>query len=239
MGKQQQLDPVDIRQSGSARKICQQLVHRILKEGISKTDLGLTGKDKERQDKNPQEIPLSQVFSGNKTASVNEEEAFAHITSFRTFFRTNTPTLTLGTVIQDEKDNYLVCIQPRCDCVRIDNATCFLFLPLEVKTDGSGFDLVVNNNGVYIRTKIRKKVASAAQVIFKGDANRMVTAKKDSEHYYFIAEPLKDAEPAKRYKWIGELRLERAISLSNDFAAELARVGFTESEWLRLHAKKK
>ena len=66
----------------------------------------------------------------------------------------------------------------------------------------------------------------------------MVTARVDAENYYFIAEPQNAAQPPKRYKWIGELRLERAISLSNDFAAELARVGFTESEWLRRYAKK-
>ncbi len=228
------------KRNGSVIQLTKEQVITMLRDGISKTDLGLTRrKEKDRQTKNPQEIMLSQVFSGSTTAGTEAEEVFAHMTAFRTFFRAHIPTLTLGAVIKDEESNYLVCIQPRCDCVRIDGATCFLFLPVEVKPGDSAFDLIIRDNGSYVRTKIKKKVASVKQITFTGDASRMVTAEMDAGIYYFIAEPQNAAQPPKRYKWIGELRLERAISLSNDFAAELARVGFTESEWLRLYAKKR
>jgi len=223
---------------GSVIQLTKEQVITMLRDGISKTDLGLTSREKERQAKNPQEIMLSQVFSGSTTTGTMAEEVFAHMTAFRTFFGARMPILTLGTVIKDEESNYLVCIQPRCDCVRIDRATCFLFLPIEVALEASAFDLIIRDNGSYVRTKIKKKVASVIQIIFTGDVNRMVTARAEAEQYYFIAEPPNTEERAKWYQWIGELRLERAISLSNDFAAELARVGFTESEWLRRCARK-
>ena len=227
------------KKNGSVSQLTKEQVITMLRDGISKTELGLTGKNKDRQEKNPQEIMLSQLFSGNPTAGTEAEEVFAHMTVFRTFFGAHTPTLTLGTVMKDEESDYLVCIQPRCDCVRLDGATCFLFLPVEVNPGGSVFDLVIKDNGNYVRTKITKKVASVKQITFTGDANRMITAEMDAGNYYFIAEPQNAAQPPKRYKWIGELRLERAISLSNVFSAELTRVGFTESEWLRLYAKKR
>ncbi len=38
----------------------------------------------------------------------------------------------------------------------------------------------------------------------------------------------------KRYEWIGELRREHAIRVSQAFANSMSRVGVDESEWLRL-----
>jgi len=40
------------------------------------------------------------------------------------------------------------------------------------------------------------------------------------------------------YEWLGELRTEHSLRLSNHFAALLSRVGLDESEWLRLWAPK-
>lgn len=212
-------------------------VIKILTNGISNTDLGLRGNDEKRQKNNPKEIVLSQIFSGKKPPTTSDEELFANISAFKTFFGDLKPILKLGTVIQDNENQYLVCIQPICDCVRIDNPTQFLFLPLEERTE-TPFDLVIKNNETYIKARIKKKVVSLKSIIFKGDANRLVKAIQEGEYFYFTAEPTDTTEAQEKYKWIGELRLERSISMSNSFAAELARVGFTESEWLRRHAKK-
>ncbi|MFC1985735.1 response regulator receiver domain [Chloroflexota bacterium] len=223
--------------NGEEKELTRDQVAQILTVGVSNTDLGLQGNDKKRQKNNPQEISLSQVFSGKKPATYDDEKRFAHISAFRTFFGDLVPVLNLGTVIQDDEENYLVCIQPSCDCVRIDKPKQFLFLPLEKKAE-TGFDLILKNDREYVTVRTRKKVYLLESLVFNGAALRLVTATKDGADFYFSAEPDSDTATSKKYKWIGELRLEQSISLSNSFAAELARVGFTESEWLRLHAKK-
>ena len=78
---------------------------------------------------------------------------FAILTHHKSNFATPSyiPFLTLGVVVQKE-DNYLLCIQQRCDSVRIDkNETRnFLFLPL---TQKGSFPIVIKN----LDTSYRKK----------------------------------------------------------------------------------
>ena len=60
------------------------------------------------------------------------------------------------------------------------------------------------------------------------EKEEVVIAKEENGSYYFS-----DAND-NRYKWMGELRFEHAQRISNEFAANISRVGLDESEWLRL-----
>ena len=53
--------------------------------------------------------------------------------SFRTVYNAPPPTLWLGsvvTMVMDTEEAHLICMRPRCDCVRLDKETTFTFLPL-------------------------------------------------------------------------------------------------------------
>ncbi|MFA4846332.1 MAG: response regulator receiver domain, partial [Patescibacteria group bacterium] len=77
-------------------------------------------------------LPLTATF--DNAPSLDED--FAHLTVLRSVYYDQAPTLTLGTLLEMVGDNpsYLVCIQPRCDCVRIGDDRAFPFLPLSVVT---------------------------------------------------------------------------------------------------------
>jgi hypothetical protein len=64
---------------------------------------------------------------------------------------------------------------------------------------------------------------------------QVVVAAEQQGSFHF-----KDTEDTecKVYEWLGELRTEHSLRLSNDFAAILSRVALDESEWLRLWATK-
>ena len=57
----------------------------------------------------------------------------AHLMSNRTFYGDVTKALTLGTTVYDENNKrYLLCMQPICDSVRIDEERSFLFAELKI-----------------------------------------------------------------------------------------------------------
>ena len=74
---------------------------------------------------------LSAGFAGCDVVDLDEQLAW--IMSFRTVFNAPPPTLWLGSVVttvMDTKEAHLICMRPRCDCVRLDKETTFNFLPL-------------------------------------------------------------------------------------------------------------
>jgi hypothetical protein len=173
------------------------------------------------------------MFHADVASSECLDEKLAFVTSMRSYYE-NVPQLTMGTIVKEMADDgpsYWICVQPRCDCVRIGSKRVFPFLPLKVTSEGN-FDITLKEEDGYIRLLHRKKPYDLRMIKFeplKRD-NGVVTAKKDGENYYF-----QDTSRHK-YIWVGELRRENAQRLSNQFAATLSRVGLDESEWLRLWA---
>lgn len=163
------------------------------------------------------------------------DEKFAVIATFRSFYGKPVPRMNLGTIIKthDKVNQYYICIQPKCDCVRITEITKFLFLPMTVRMDDE-FDLIVQDEGNYIHFSIDKSSYNLKTIEFvpKNSGKGCIIAHKRAGYYFF-----KDGE-GQVYKWIGEMRSEHAIDLSFKYATELSRVGLNESEWLRRHVKR-
>lgn len=159
------------------------------------------------------------------------DEEFSLITTNRSSYKKVVPGLTFGTIIQKLNDkSYWVCLQPRCDSVRIDTCRAFPFLPL-VKNDGK-FNLTLKESDEYIRLSLQKKPSRINMIYFKPDTtSRRIKAKliKKNDHFFIDKKRF-------QYKWVGELRSEQAQRIVNQFAAELSRVGVDESEWLRRHS---
>lgn len=227
-------------ENGSPHYWTKENVIQLLERGISKiarsdyVGLSSTGQ------KNPHTTKLSKMYHCDDASSANLDERFAELFTLKSFYGKPNPTLNLGTIIKDTQENlYYICIQPRCDCVRIIGETDFIFLQLTIQTGSGKFNIVLKDNGNYVRLSIGKKnnsiKLSNSIKLIKFPANTegrdVIIASEDARSYYF-----KDTE-GNRYKWIGELRGDHALRLSNEFSSRLSRVGLIESEWLRGHAK--
>jgi len=186
--------------------------------------------------KNALNSNLTKMYYGEGVSQPYLDEKFAVIANFRSFYGKPIPRLNLGTIIKtiDATNKYYICIQPRCDCVRIQNRTNFLFLPLTL-SEGNDVELVVKDNGTFMRFCIKKSSYDIKPIEFmpKLRGKGCIVAHMRKEGYCF-----KDTR-RNIYKWIGELRIEHALSLSNEFSSELVRVGPNESEWLRRKKSKR
>ena len=179
---------------------------------------------------------LSAGFAGTGVADLDERLAW--IMSFRTVFDAPPPTLWLGTVVTgivDGDEAHLVCVRPRCECVRLDEETSFIFLPL-VEPRKVKEQLVVRLGDEFKRLGIGLDPAGWIRRQFKpSEDDRAVTAKKEEADRAFVFTDTCN----RRYTWQGELKAEYAQRIAHTFATTLSRVAVDESEWLRRVAGKK
>ncbi|RMD90066.1 MAG: hypothetical protein D6813_09715 [Calditrichaeota bacterium] len=199
----------------------------LLKNGFKESN-----KISKNQAKKAHKKPITKMFLGEEKETQFLDERFSLFTIMRSYYKQHRPRLTLGTIlkVESETPEFWLCIQPRCDCVVRDKSSrAFPFLPLLIKGDNSKFDTVLFDENKYIRTQSVTNPFEIKLIHFKPSANEeIITAKEENDSYYF-----KDTENNK-YKWMGELRFEHAQRISNEFAANISRVGLDESEWLRL-----
>ena len=178
---------------------------------------------------------LTTGFSGKKSDDL--EERLAWIMSFRTAYRAPPPTLWLGSVVSVptvDGEQHLICMRPRCDCVRLRSDTTFFFLPL-VAPRSEMVQIVVRANNTFERLGIEFDPAGWVFHQFKPSSeNSAVTATRrgpDGE-FEFV-----DTNKAQ-YKWRGELKAEYAQRIAQILGTTLSRVAVDESEWLRRKARK-
>ena len=196
----------------------------------------ITGKSLTEQEFNSFEkfklkVKATECFSIDDIIIKGRNEDFAILTHQKSNLKSipYIPYLTLGVVIQlKDRANYYLCIQQRCDSIRIqqDEIRNFLFLPLNEK---GCFPIVIKKeDGDYINLKININNCHNLQIKqFKQTQNGAVQAKKEINDYYF-----EDINGIK-FKWILDLKESHAQRIANNFAAQLSRVGLDESEWLR------
>lgn len=156
---------------------------------------------------------------------------FAILTHHKNIFQPaiEPPILTLGTIIKfskDEKDKYYICIQQRCDSVRIKEERRFLFLPLEEKGE---YPLIVNST---LKLFPNKSSFALKTIKFKPqNGSAIIQASIIDGKYIF------KSSYGETYEWVVDLKEMQAQRILNSYCAQLSRVGLNESEWLRLMAK--
>lgn len=188
---------------------------------------------------------LSAGFAGG--AVVGLDERLAWIMSFRTVLGAPPPTLWLGSVVtatMDDDEMHLICMRPRCDCIRLDEETSFFFLPLvelgkvrkqKVRKQKVREQLVVRLGDKFKRLGIELDPAGWVLRQFKpSEHTRAVTATRREPDGVFEFTDTCD----KRYSWRGELKAEYAQRIAQTLATALSRVAVDESEWLRRMAGK-
>jgi hypothetical protein len=145
------------------------------------------------------------------------------------------PVLTLGSIIRTKEDEgkikYYVCIQQRCDSVRLNKNEVrqFLFLPLKKVSESEGFNFTVSDKGNNHFLKVDPKTYNLTTIEFTPvDGQSVIKADKNANNQYqFIS------TANKTFVWLSDLKDAHAQRLANEFSAKLARVGLDESEWLR------
>jgi len=213
-----------------SKRFSQQEVISLLEDGMEKWN-GISNTQKNKVHR----LPFTEMFNLKSVGSQSLDEKFALITTVRSYYENRIPYLMFGTILQEVKSSdYWICIQPRCDCIRITSKRVFPFLSLEISQGDKRFNIVLEENGEHIKLVLNDKPYDLKLITFAPRVQDKGTIKARSENasYFFIN------TGRKKYRWVGELRPEHAQRLANEFAANLSRVGLDESEWLRLWATK-
>jgi hypothetical protein len=169
------------------------------------------------------------LFNNGET-STNSQINFAKLSHYKNLILPDDykPHLSLGTVLKDNSNKYYVCIQQKCDSVRISNERRFLFLPL-VNSDSS-FDYITPDN---IKLELKGNSFDVKTIRFKANSDGNVIAEKDNSKYFFKS-IYHSEDDKEQYEWIFELKDLHAQKIVADYCAKLSRVGINESEWLRM-----
>ena len=153
---------------------------------------------------------------------------FAELATFRPHYGTIAPQLTLGSILWDENsDTYWLCIQPKCDSVRIEEKRAFPFLPL---TSGRQyFDICkVRDDGQRLKLFRERKSYEIRTYTFRPDKTGVISAALKGKKYVFTT------TSRKKLEWIGQLRDSVAQDVAHKVGTRLSRVGVNPSEWQRL-----
>lgn len=176
---------------------------------------------------------LTEVIAGESTPNANER--LEELMSLRTRYGKKPPALTLGTLLihpETGDASYWLCLQPACDCfIRKGGSRAFPFLGL-TKGD-QNFNLLACHCGSYIRLNWEPRPHKIRMFEFEANspAGAVVSSgSQDSFHFYTV-------DKTFEFQWTGELKFPQAQRIAHSLAAEAARVGLTESEWLRRNSR--
>ncbi len=170
--------------------------------------------------------------AASRSEAGTANKKFSNLTHHKSLFspKSTVPKLTLGTLIKSNKNElYYVCIQQKCDSVRIkrDQERKFLFIPLSEST--GKFDILTPDGKQLKRVKDSYAVRTI-KFICSDDSGVIKAEKKDDA--YIFAQKYKNAED-EQFIWILDLKDLHSQRIIAEYSASLSRVGLDESEWHR------
>ena len=162
-----------------------------------------------------------------------KDHELAVLMSVRSRYASPSPHLALGSIVVEtrrKRSQYLLCVQPRCDSVRLESERPFPFLPMKQVADDQKCDFIIEEKGETIRLRLNDKPFEARMIRFAPatPSDKQVLARRVKSGRFFKA-----AGTTNKYRWVADLKPEHAQRVANEYAHELSRVGLTESEWLR------
>jgi hypothetical protein len=176
----------------------------------------------------------TKIFTNNPDIEkvADYDKNFSKLTHHKSLFipKNTKPKLTLGTLIKSSKyDIYYICIQQKCDSVRIpkENERKFLFIPLTVSDDK--FDILTPDG-----TKLRKSKDSFSlrtiKFVCSDDSGVIVAINEDGK---FMFKQKYTTSEDEQFEWILDLKDLHSQRIIIDYTSQLSRVGLDESEWHR------
>jgi hypothetical protein len=202
--------------------------HRKFAEGLLRTI-----------DKAPRQVceQLTRILTIENERDKVKDSELALLMSVRSRYGSPPPRLSLGTIIcetKGETSQYLLCVQPRCDSVRLIGKRAFPFLPLKETPDGA-CQLLIDDRGKLVRLRLKDSPCEARMIRFAPTTSkeREVLARLVGTDRVFKVSGTKT-----RYRWVADLKPDHAQRIANNYAHKISRVGLTESEWMRLMSGK-
>jgi len=208
----------------------------ILKKGSEKATLTNLSKSKKKK----LYLHFTKLIVGDETPSSAFDLELSRLSVLKTRYQNSSPYLTAGIVLQQISNKTLwLCIQPKCDSVRLEGESCkFPLLPIvsgigkksalkatlpklcDESTDNFYHIIIHPQNCRTIEFKSAKKDKS------------QINPKRLKDKWIFLS------TEKLRFQFISELKEEITQNILNDFAATTARVGTNPSEWLRKSGKR-
>lgn len=188
---------------------------------------------------------IIEVFYPDQISAAKAAREFARLTTYkrevgRVRLDDYKPRLTLGTLLKvrhgpelardpEIECDFLLCVQPRCDSVRVEAARAFPFQ--QATYDPGKFNLIVDGEGAAGYLLVGTKPMSTVMLKFEpAEGKDAIFARKDGDSYLFTDVRGYD------FEWMGDLDDLKAQRLASELGASMHRVGVDELEWLRLGA---
>ena len=200
------------------------------KAGISKSKMGESYENLS--------LNNTKLFLNSSQQKDKEEidQKFSELTHHKSLFLPNNiiPKLTLGTVVRStiSADDYYICIQQKCDSVRIikDTERKFLFIPL-IKSDQE-FN-IITPDGIKLK-KIKHSYAIRTIKFVCNDESGVILAENIGNDKFIFKQKYTSPED-EQFEWILDLKDLHSQRIIIDYTSQLSRVGLDESEWHRKH----
>ena len=199
----------------------------LVEKGIDNVTDTVPGKPKLRE-------LAATMFSKDTEMAKSSDLGFAALLGLKTHYPATAPKLTLGTVVRGKEESgdwrYFMCLQPKCDAVRLKGDTGFPFLKLSISNDSSRFGCVIlNAEGDKVYLDVDETPGKLLVLSFtpNSDVGGEVIASHSSGGVCFL--DVKGDE----YEWVAALKDEHALDVADKVAKKLARPGPNHSEWLR------
>jgi hypothetical protein len=173
----------------------------------------------------------SSFLNGGQDSN-REDSEFSILTHHKSNLKqqASMPKLSLGTIVKQEgTEKYYLCIQAKCDSVRVFKNRKFLFLPLEISPAGKKFNIVIEENNSFIKLHIVKESFELRTIKFDPTAgNDSIIAQLNNNGNYIFT-----SSWGEKLIWICDLKDAHAQRIAHSYAHQLSRIGLDESEWLR------
>lgn len=183
---------------------------------------------------------LTDLFSSNGTHGEKIDSEFSRLTKLRTRYSSPLPRMTLGTIVKAYDNGiptYYLCIQPRCDSVRVSSkGKSFLFLKMTTPPPGNRFDLIIEDSSNAIKLNYNIRSESIMTFFMKPPSGKdEINASEESGKFIFPAKIKIPGRTPHDYQliWVADLKPDQAQLVANKVSAQLSRVGLNDYEWLR------
>ena len=187
--------------------------------------------DKKKLERNE----TTEIFTTDGCEAIQSNHRFSTLLKLKSRYSgSGAPRLTLGTILSTgdgEDARYFLCVQPKCDSVRIKSEAGFPFLPLIIQKHNQRFDVVFDvgaDKWKYL--KLNRKPNALIVPSFKPTPHSggEVLARFGADGNYFF----NDTAQVK-YRWVVEMKDEHGLKIASELAAALSRPGPNDAEWLR------
>ncbi|MGO8669989.1 MAG: response regulator receiver domain [Capsulimonadaceae bacterium] len=197
---------------------------------------------------------MTKMLTGQRESALLSDRKFAVFTSLESIYNSeHVPSMSFGTIVLDDEQRYLLCIQPACDClIQSGRKRAFLFLPfakVAAHSDNARsdeldiyppYDTIVPSfdDDAFVHLKLKKHAFECKSIPFTaaGNSARVLATKEGSTVYFWSSESYAGKAKPRKYIWVATLKIRHAQRIINRFAANISRVAIDESEWLRRSA---